>query len=126
MLEFNSFIFSRLHSFSDIPFIGVVADLPIFFIPLFLSGLWLYYSFSKHSTNDKRQDLLHIFYACVVGIILSYIIKQFIDIERPESYLDQTANLIMGTIPEKSFPSDHATVSMAFATSLLFTNFKNI
>lgn len=122
MLELNSFIFDVLRSFSGIPFIGVLADLPIFFIPLFLSGLWLQNTF-WNTKDDQRLQLLHIFYACVVGVIFSYIIKQFVDIERPESYLEQTTHLIMNTIPQKSFPSDHATVSFAFAASLLFTSF---
>jgi len=75
---------------------------------------------------DKRLDLLHIFYACIVGLIFSYIIKLFIDIERPESYLEQTGNLIMSTIPAKSFPSDHATVSFAFTISLFFVGYKKV
>jgi len=74
----------------------------------------------------KRLDLLHIFYACILGLIFSYIIKLFVDIDRPESYLQQTRNLIMSTIPAKSFPSDHATVSFTFTISLFFTGFKKV
>ena len=125
MLELNTFIFNMLHSFSDIPGIGLIADLPIFFIPVFLSGVWLLITFKKIQ-NDSRVALLHIFYACALGIILSYIIKQFVDIERPETYLEQTGHLIMGNIPEKSFPSDHATVSFAFTAALLFAGFKRV
>jgi membrane-associated phospholipid phosphatase len=123
MLELNSYIFNILNSFSTIPGISLLADLPILFLPLFLSGMWIYCTF-KDIENDVRIKLLHIFYACALGLIFSYIIKQFVDIERPESYLEQTGNLIMHTIPKKSFPSDHATVSMAFATALFFTGFK--
>jgi undecaprenyl-diphosphatase len=122
MLELNSYIFNFLHSFSYIPFVGYLADFPIFFLPLFLVGIWLYYTFWK-GEDDKRIELLHIFYACALALAFSYIIKQFVDIERPERYLEETANLIMHNIPEKSFPSDHATVSLAFAISLLFMNF---
>jgi len=125
MLELNTNIFEFFSQFSYLPFLWIVADGPIFFIPLFLAWCWIYYTFSN-SRKDKRPELLHIFYACVVWIIGSYIIKQFIDIERPESYIKQTGDLIMSTIPAQSFPSDHATVSFAFTMSLFFTGFKKI
>jgi len=85
-----------------------MADTPIFFLPVFLGAMWMYYTFKK-SSDAKRWELMHIFYACLLWIIFSYIIKQFINIERPEIYLSATQNLIMSTIPAKSFPSDHAT-----------------
>jgi undecaprenyl-diphosphatase len=106
---------------SSIPF-KILADLPIFFLPLFLVGTWLYQTFWKEK-EDTRVQLLHIFYACTLALAFSYTIKQFVDIERPEGYLEQAGNLIMHTIPAKSFPSDHATVSLAFTISLLFTKF---
>lgn len=125
MLEANIELFQLLHNYSELPLIWIIADFPIFFLPIFLWGLWLYYTFYKVD-NIKRQELMYIFYACVFGIILSYIIKQFIDIQRPEAYIDSTKNLLLSHIPEKSFPSDHATVSLAFVTSLLYTSYKKI
>jgi len=125
MLELNTIIFEYFSILRSFPGIWILADFPIFFLPIFLLGLWLYYTF-KNSTYDKRVELMHLFYACVLGLIFSYIIKQFVDIQRPESYLDQTQSLIMGTIPAKSFPSDHATISFAFTTWLFFTGFKRI
>lgn len=86
----------------------------------------MYLTFYKKDVLETRTQLLHIFYACVVGIIFSYIIKQFIDVERPDQYLESTKNLILSTIPEKSFPSDHATVSFAFVTALFFTGFQKL
>jgi len=76
--------------------------------------------------ETQRMNLLHIFYACILWLVFSYIIKLFVDIDRPETYLEQTGNLIMSTIPAKSFPSDHATVSFAFTTALFFTGFKKV
>ena len=125
MLELNQNIFRFFSQFSDLAFIWLLADGPIFFIPLFLAWLWLYNTF-VNSKNERRNQLLHIFYACILWIIWSYIIKQFIDIERPESYIEQTWNLIMSSIPEKSFPSDHATVSFAFTVSLFYAGFKKL
>lgn len=151
LLELNSQLFDIFNRFSYIPWIGIIADAPIFFLPLFLSGMWIYYTFNPHTffsqrkkryfkmwtflffkrensqlRNSKRHDLLHIFYACILWLIFSYIIKLFVDIDRPETYLKQTGNLIMSTIPAKSFPSDHATVSFAFTTALFFTGFKKV
>lgn len=144
LLELNSQLYDILQGFSNIPFIWLLADIPIFFLPLFLAGMWIKYTFfqkqsssfikkikEKISSSDdfysfKRLDLLHIFYACILGLIFSYVIKLFVDIERPESYLQQTGNLILSTIPAKSFPSDHATVSFAFTMSLFFAGFKKV
>ena len=125
MLELNSKLADFLTSFSTIPFISILADLPIFFLPCFLWGMWLYYTFVNQE-KDKRTHLLHILYACIVGMILSFVIKQFVDIERPESYIESTRSLLLWKIPEKSFPSDHATISFAFTTALFFTKFYKV
>lgn len=125
MLELNSRIADFFTSFWNLAFIPLFADGPIFFLPLFLGGMWIYYTYIN-KVHDQRISLMHIFYACVVGMILSYIIKQFVDIERPESYIESTKNMLLWTIPEKSFPSDHATISFAFVTALLYTKFYKI
>ncbi len=65
MLELNTFIFEFFHNFSHIPGVGLLADLPIFFLPLFLTGTWLQCTFIKNSP-DFREKLLHIFYACAL------------------------------------------------------------
>lgn len=129
MLEFNTHIFEILNGLSWEGVIAkispFIADFPIFFLPLFLWGLWLYYTFISQEA-DERKTLMHIFYVCVIWMVLSFIIKQFIDIERPEAYLKSTESLLLGKIPEKSFPSDHATISFAFATALLYTKFYKV
>ena len=129
MQELNYFVFQALNWLTDNEAIAniapIFADLPIFFLPLFLAGMWLYYTF-KNLDNEGRKTLIHIFYACVIWMILSFIIKQFVDIERPEAYLESTKSMLLGTIPEKSFPSDHATISFAFTISLLFTRFYKV
>lgn len=141
VLEWNSQLFDTLHMFSNNFTFWILADFPIFFLPVFLGWLWLYHTFFQKKSSptlfsrfkkkdsqktDMRIHLLHIFYACIVGLVFSYFIKFFIDIDRPESYLEQTGNLIMSNIPAKSFPSDHATVSFAFTISLLFAGFKKV
>jgi membrane-associated phospholipid phosphatase len=125
MLEFNTQLFVFLSQYSQLPFIWICADLPIFFLPIFLFWMWLYYSFYWKSLENKI-NLLHIFYACITWIILSYVIKTFVDIDRPETYLENSKNLIMNNIPSKSFPSDHATISIAFVTGLFYTWYKSL
>jgi len=125
MIELNSRLADFFTNFAAIPYISFLADIPIFFLPLFLVSLWLYYTF-WNPKNDNRRDLLHIFYACIIWMILSLIIKQFVDIDRPESYIESTKSMLLWKIPEKSFPSDHATISFAFTTALLYTNYYKV
>lgn len=113
MLELNTAVFVFLSQYNSLNGVGIIADFPIFFLPIFLVSMWLYYTFKKQD-NAMREKLMYIFYSCVMGVIFSYIIKQFIEIERPESYLETTGHLIMSHLPEKSFPSEHANVSFAF------------
>jgi len=128
LLELNTYISDSLKNFGWLTFSWPLADFPIFFLPLFLWWVWLYLTFYTPSSNSnaKRKELMHIFYACVIGIIISFIIKQFVDIDRPAWYIESTESLLLGKIPEKSFPSDHATVSFAFLTALLFSQYKRV
>jgi len=125
MLELNTHLFYVLSKLNTLPGIWLIADLPIFFLPIFLTWMWLYHTFIKKD-DTMRLKLLHIFYACVLGVVCSYIIKQFIQIERPDSYLEVTGNLIMSHLPENSFPSEHANVSFAFLTALFLSWFKKV
>jgi hypothetical protein len=88
MQEINVALFQFLNNFSSNSFIASIsplfADLPIFFLPLFLSGMWLYYTYKK-SDNSNKATLLNIFYAVVLAIVISLIIQQFVDLERPET-----------------------------------------
>jgi undecaprenyl-diphosphatase len=124
ILELNTQLFVW---FSQFQFTGdsLVADSPIFFLPLFLVTAWLYYTF-YNKNNDGRVKLLHVFYGCVFGVILSYTIKLFIDIDRPELYAKEATNLLLSSLPEKSFPSEHANVSMAFTTGLFLVGWKKV
>lgn len=99
------------------------ADTPIFFLPIFLVFMWLYYTYKIRNKN-KKKNLLFIFYSAVIWIIFSYIIKSFISIDRPETVLEWVWKLVLNHIPDASFPSDHATVSVAFLTSLFFAWYK--
>lgn len=99
-------------------------DSPIFFLPVFLIIAWIYYSIKKE--KKRKEKLLLIFYSCLLWILISITIQQFIHIDRPENYLKNTWKLLLQHLPDASFPSDHATVSFAFLTSLFLYNYKII
>lgn len=134
MLEINLSIFqffNELTRFSLIEQLApLIADLPIFFLPSFLVSMWLYYSFShyygKIERKELKENLMFIFYSCVVVIIFSYIIKSQVHFARPETAISEAGKLLMSKIPESSFPSDHASVSIAFLTSLFFAEYKKV
>lgn len=93
-----------------------LADSPIFFIPVFLIVFWFYYN--KKSSIEWKKKLLNIFFSTILAISISIFIQLFVSIDRPENSLENKQNLILEHIPDKSFPSDHASVSIAFLVSL--------
>ncbi|MDQ7008855.1 MAG: phosphatase PAP2 family protein [Candidatus Gracilibacteria bacterium] len=135
MQEINKNLLQYLNSlgeniFFEI-FVKIFVDAPIFILPIFLAGFWIYYSFLERNQQggfspllDKKQDLIFIFYGIVFAIITSLLIQQFIIVERPEQHLGAGAKLLLDHLPDASFPSDHATVSIAFLTGLLLSGYK--
>lgn len=110
-------------------------DFPIFFLPVFLIFTWIYYTYYKKNipiisnppfTKNllEKENLLYIFYSVVIWTIISLWIQHLVHIERPEDAIKWIWILILNHIPDASFPSDHATVSIAFLTSLFFSWFK--
>jgi len=124
--EINKTLFIYLNSLADSDLskniVFLFADSPIFFIPIFLIIAWIYY----RKQNDKKNILLYIFYSTILWISFSLLIQHFIQIDRPEIYIQNAWNLLLKHIPDASFPSDHATISTAFVTSLFYTNYKKI
>ncbi len=124
----NKPISAFLNSFTWNDFIKdvifIFADAPIFLIPLFLAWYWIYFVIKKDDLS--KENLLFIFYSTIIAISISLIIQQIIHIDRPETYLENTWNLILKHIPDASFPSDHASVSTAFLLSLFLFWYKKI
>jgi len=129
MQNINEWLLKWLNGFAEYeimgPLVFLFADLPIFFLPIFLLGMWIFYTY-KQKNIDKKQDLLFIFYATILGIIISLIIQQFVAIDRPEAYLETTGKLLLSHVPDASFPSDHATVSVAFLSALFLAYYKRV
>ena len=97
------------------------SDMPIFFLPIFLVGAWLFWTY-KSKNNEKKYDLLNVFYSVVLAVSTNLIIQHFFFFERPETLITP----ILKHIPDASFPSDHAAVSFAFLTWLFLAWYKKI
>ena len=99
---------------------SVMADAPIFFVPGFLVATWFYWNFKKN--DEKKKDLIFIFFAAVGAIITNLIVQQFVEEARPETLVQP----LIEHIPDASFPSDHTAVSVAFLSSLYLFGYKKI
>ena len=87
--EFNTHWLITLNNLADsdqkAQFFGLVADGPIFFLPLFLVFMWLYYV-TKNNIEQKK-GLLFIFYATLTAVLTNIVIQKFVHFDRPESAL---------------------------------------
>lgn len=126
ILLVNQTLLDFFNSFLNIPIIAflapIFADLPIFFLPIFLGVLWIYFWVKKE--RSLQESLIYIFIACVLWILASIIIQHIIHFDRPDQHIKNAAHLLLKKIPRASFPSDHATISFAFLTSLYLWNYK--
>jgi membrane-associated phospholipid phosphatase len=122
------------------------ADIPIFFLPIFLLWTWIYYTYKKNIFSPaterylenregeyieniekryiKKEKLLYIFYSIALWLLISLIIQQIIHVDRPEEAIKWVWKLLLNHIPDASFPSDHATISVSFLTSLFLVGYK--
>ena len=94
------------------------ADVPVFFIPVFLLWLYIRRGIFKEEHSSK-YGALSIFSAAVVTTLICLFIQHFIDKVRPETALTSATSLIMKHLPTRSFPSDHAAVSWSIAIATL-------
>lgn len=112
LLGLNKQLFLILSQLGDIGIIRssvpIFADAPIFLIPLFLVGFWLYYAKQKDISGKER--LLSMFYATVLAIVINIAIQKFVHIDRPTEFARSTGHFLLNHVPDASFPSDHASV----------------
>lgn len=90
---------------------AVSADIFVLTYPILLIALFLYGW--KKNQIEYQQDAVKIMFSVVVATLITIAIQQFVRKERPETL--QGLHLILNHLPTISFPSDHATVSMAMA-----------
>jgi len=136
--EINKELLISLNSLTQYDFVKnftlCFADSPILFLPIFLIWLWIYFTYKKNNTIIseinltknllEKENLIYIFYSVILWIIISLIIQHIVHVDRPEAALQWAWLLLLNHIPDASFPSDHATVSVAFLTSLFLTWYK--
>lgn len=127
MQELNEQILIYLNSLTSNKIIAsissIFADSPIFILPLFLIISWIFFTY-KVKDNEKKKNLLFIFYSTVIAIIINLIIQNLFHFDRPETVLEWAWNLILKHLPDASFPSDHAAVSFSFLSALFLANYK--
>lgn len=112
--------------------IPILSDIFVFSYPLYL----IYLYFFSHDKLSRRSQLrntssnrlykyqaLTIFFWFIWSILINYIVKFFVEEQRPYQVINLLINpkesLILNSIPTDSFPSDHAAVGMVIALSVL-------
>lgn len=96
----------------------ILADRPIFLLPVFLLWLYVWRGMIKRQVSAKYGALL-IFFSTAIAAIINLWLQMFIDKARPETALEWAWRLVMKHLPTASFPSDHAAVSFAAALAVL-------
>ena len=92
MQELNISVFQFFNNLTANPIIAflspLLADGPIFFLPLFLVSMWLWYSYKKES--DLKNNLLYLFYSSALAHFTSIFIQMFVHFERPETAISSS------------------------------------
>ncbi len=122
-IDINKYVSSFLNNFvlnnHLEKFIWMMADLPIFFLPIFLLWVWSYYTFVNKNI-ERKKNLLYIFYWVVLAVLINIIIQKLFPTQRPDTFIKP----ILDHVPDNSFPSDHAAVSFAFLTWMFLAKYK--
>lgn len=112
--ELNTWVSSSTQLFNIISFL---ADAVVFLFPIFL--VILYVCGITKKQKHMKIHALRIFSSAIFAAVINIIFQLFLHKDRPETVLEGTQRLILKHLPTMSFPSDHAAVSMAFATAIL-------
>ncbi len=91
--------------------VSILADVFIFAYPILL--IWLFIYGMKQAKKEFQYGSISIFISVVCSALITLGIQHFVTKARPESL--PGLELILKHLPTISFPSDHATVSMAIA-----------
>lgn len=90
----------------------------IYFVPIFLIGLWFF------SSKAKTVALRAFFSAILAWPILAYISGRLIN--RPRPFMLGDIQELIFHRPDYSFPSDHAAALFAITFSFFFSGYKKI
>jgi membrane-associated phospholipid phosphatase len=103
---------------------SIGADIFVFLYPIFLVALYLKGIIKKE--KESKEGALFIFFSCLFCTLINIGIQRFFYKQRPNAVLydDTEETMLHQFLPESSFPSDHAVVSMSFALATLFRGYK--
>ena len=110
--------------------VPILADVFVFTYPVYLVALYVYWM-TKMWKDGMQYKIasLYIFAGTIVSLLVNMGVQFFFDKLRPNIVLwfaDLKKETILNEfMPTSSFPSDHATVTMAIAMMSLFRGIKN-
>lgn len=119
-------ILLAMHTIMDIPFFAhrapILADVFVFVYPVYLFLLYMYGFIYKKVV--EKQAALWIFWAAMCSTLFNIVFQFFVIKDRPDVALDllyqKKEELVLHKyLPEASFPSDHAMMSMSIAVATL-------
>jgi len=100
--------------------IPITADIFVFLFPILLIIIYIIWLFKN---NDKiKESALRVFWSAIITSIINICTQFFFDKSRPSVLLfdqEETETILHKFLPNSSFPSDHAAMSMWFAMWLL-------
>ena len=99
----------------------ILADIFVFAYPILLIALFLYVL--KHKNISYQHHSLQILTSAITATVITIFIQQLVRKDRPESL--PGLQLILSHVPSISFPSDHATISMAIAIGAMLIRYHN-
>ena len=105
----------------------ILADVFVFTYPVYLLSLF-FYGVAKKDRSYKEASLL-IFFAGFGSVFVNLIIQIFVEKTRPdvilELFVENRDALFLEHLPSDTFPSDHAAMAAAIATTTLLRGIKN-
>lgn len=100
--------------------VPITADIFVFLFPILLITIYIIGIVKK---NDKtKESALRVFWSAIITAIINICSQFFFDKARPSVLLfgqEETETILHKFLPNSSFPSDHAAMSMWFAMWLL-------
>lgn len=114
------FFFERLPVVAD----AFVFVYPVYLVVLYVRGMLQDYKGSKVQSLDLKESAVWIFVAAMTSTVFNMLVQVFLIKDRPDVVLNllyqKREDLILyDYLPEASFPSDHATMSMTIAVATL-------
>lgn len=97
--------------------VPVTADLFVFFYPILLIVLYIIWIYQKN--KYYKESALWIFWSWIFSVLFNIFLQLFFDKDRPSVLLwldyEKMETILHKYLPESSFPSDHAAISMGIA-----------